>query len=55
MLLQSHAEGCGPQAASAPGRVLEAGVRPSDRYIYIETVQSAVRSQEQEAHDQFTR
>uniref|UniRef100_G1P8Z3 DNA-directed DNA polymerase n=1 Tax=Myotis lucifugus TaxID=59463 RepID=G1P8Z3_MYOLU len=55
MLLQSHAEGCGPAAASAPGRVLEAGVRPSDRCIYIETVQSAVCSQEQEAQNQFAR
>ncbi|XP_070256467.1 DNA polymerase nu [Myotis yumanensis] len=55
MLLQSHAEGCGPPAASAPGRVLEAGVRPSDRCIYIETVQSAVCSQEQEAQNQFAR
>ncbi|XP_014388988.1 PREDICTED: DNA polymerase nu [Myotis brandtii] len=55
MLLQSHAEGRGPPAASAPGRALEAGVRPSDRCIYIETVQSAVWSQEQEAHNQFAR
>ncbi|ELK36569.1 DNA polymerase nu [Myotis davidii] len=55
MLLQSHAERRGAPAASAPGRVLEAGVRPSGRCIYIETVQSAVWSQEQEAHNQFAR
>ncbi|XP_008149192.3 DNA polymerase nu [Eptesicus fuscus] len=55
MLLQSRAEGGGPLAASAPGRVPEEGVRPSDRCIYIETAQPAVCSQEQEAHDQFAR
>ncbi|KAK1346106.1 hypothetical protein QTO34_008575 [Cnephaeus nilssonii] len=45
----------GPLAASAPGRVPEEGVRPSDRCIYIETAQPAVCSQEQEAHNQFAR